>query len=365
METGKKDSACPAGAEACHDRGSQRLSLERLQQWESLEYGMFIHFGMSTFVDLDGKVYFKPDGSDPPTAYAPDRLNVDQWVGVTRDAGMKYAVLTAKHIAGFCLWPSKHSDYTVAHSGNTTNVVAEFVQSCERRGVLPGLYYSSYDNHHRWGSRTRSDFPSKQVYEQLAAKRPRFGGENRGREDDPDRMPYTTAHFQTFQTAQMTELLTEFGPVMEIWIDHPEILGRGYRTFLYEYLAGLQPDIAVLMNNGLPCSESYDVDYAWPADLMAIERGAPPENGYQKWRTIEGKEYYLPGEVCDSIAPVRKDWFHLADDQPRPLADLLQQFRACRGGGANYLLNVPPDKHGVIPGDFVATLMQIRKEMGL
>ena len=101
-------------------RGHQRLTLEQLQQWEKLGYGMFIHFGMSTFVDLDGKVFFKPDGTDLPTAYSPDRLDVDQWVCVARDAGMKYAVLTAKHISGFCLWPSRHTDYSVANSGDTT-----------------------------------------------------------------------------------------------------------------------------------------------------------------------------------------------------------------------------------------------------
>ena len=86
-------------------RGRQRLSLERLEWWEKLEYGMFIHFGMSTYVDLAGLVCCKPTGDDPPTCYAPDRLDVDQWVSVARDAGMKYAVLTAKHISGFCLWP--------------------------------------------------------------------------------------------------------------------------------------------------------------------------------------------------------------------------------------------------------------------
>jgi len=346
-------------------RGHQRHTLERLRRYEDLGYGMFIHFGMSTYVNLAGKVYFKPDGSDPPSAYKPDALDVDQWVCVARDAGMKYAVLTAKHIAGFCLWPSKHSDYTVAAGGNTSDVVAQFVAACQRRGILPGLYYSSYDNHHRYGSRTRSDFPGKQAYEQLAARRPRFGGRSCAREDDPERMPYTTAHYQTFQTAQITELMTEYGDIMEVWLDHPEVMGRGYRTYLYEYMARLQPDVVIMMNNGLPDSTHYDVDYAWPADLMAMEGGAPPPDGYCKWRTIEGREYYLPGEVCDSIAPIRQDWFYLDDDQPRPLEDLLRQFRACRTGGANYLLNVPPDKHGRIAEAFIRRLAEIRKEMGL
>ena len=132
--------------------GNQRLSLEQLRKWESLKYGMFIHFGMSTFVQK-----LMPDGKDPAAVYAPDRLDVDQWVSVARDAGMTYAVLTAKHFAGHCLWPSKHTDYTVANSADKTNVVERFCRACEKRGVLPGLYYCSSDNHHRFGSRTRLD----------------------------------------------------------------------------------------------------------------------------------------------------------------------------------------------------------------
>jgi alpha-L-fucosidase len=346
-------------------RGAQRLTIEQLQQWERLEYGMFIHFGMSTFVDLDGKVFFKPDGRDPASAYAPDRLDVDQWVSVARDAGMKYAVLTAKHIAGFCLWPSRHTDYTVAHGGDTTNVVEELVRACERRGVRPGLYYSSYDNHHRWGSRTRSDFASKQAYLQLAARRLEFGGQSCAREDDDERMPYTSSHYQSFQTAQLSELLTDFGPLVEVWIDHPDALGRGYRTFCYQHVARLQPDAVIMMNNGTPTSEDYDVDYAWPSDLIAMEEGAREGNRHRKWRTIEGGEYYLPGEVCDSIARIRQDWFHLDGDRPRPVGDLVRQFRACRQSGVNYLLNVPPDRHGLIPDEFRETLCRLRVEMGL
>jgi len=127
-----KNPAEPAG------RGAQRLSLEQLQKWEALHYGMFIHFGMSTYTGDE-----LPSGNDPASLYAPDRLDVDQWISVARDAGMKYAIVCAKHVAGHCLWPSRHSTYTVARSGNTTDVMEHFVKACERRGVLPGFYYCS------------------------------------------------------------------------------------------------------------------------------------------------------------------------------------------------------------------------------
>jgi len=115
-------------------RGSQRLSLEKLQAWEKLGYGMFIHFGMSTFMANE-----LPDGKSPASTYAPDQLDVAQWVSVARDAGMKYAILTTKHVAGHCLWPTKCTDYSVANSTNRTDVVEKFVNACRDKGVLSGF----------------------------------------------------------------------------------------------------------------------------------------------------------------------------------------------------------------------------------
>jgi len=313
-------------------RGKQRLALDRLQTWEGLGYGMFIHFGMSTFLEQE-----LPDGKAPATAYAPDRLDVNQWISVARDAGMKYAVLSAKHVAGHCLWPSDRTDYTVVHSGDKTDVVEKFVEACRKCGVLPGLYYCSWDNHNRFGSKTPSG--------------PREG-----------LAPYTTSLYQTFQTAQVTEILTRYGPIAEVWIDIPGVLGRGYRTFLYQHIADLQPDTVVMMNSGISTGETYNVDYAWPSDLIAIERRLPPESGHKKWRTIEGEEYYLPAEVCD---PIGKEWFYVEGDVPRPDQELIEQFEGCRARGASFLLDVPPDKHGLIPDASAQALRRLRENAGL
>lgn len=310
------------------DDGAQRLSLEKLRAWEALEYGMFIHFGMSTFVGQE-----LPSGKDPLSAYAPESLDVDQWIAVARDAGMRYAVLTAKHVAGHCLWPSRHTDYTVANSPVTVDVVEQFVRACESRGVLPGLYYCSWDNHHRFGSRTPSD-----------------GGQ-----------PYTTSLYQSFQTAQITELLTQYGPIAEVWIDIPSVLGRGYRTFLYQHIASLQPDSVIMMNSGISEQREYDVEANWPADLIAIERRLPPTDGFPKWRTIEGKAYYIPGEVCN---PIGKEWFWVEGDLPRSDQELAAQFEACRQRGVNLLLDVPPDRRGLIPETSITALQRLRKAVG-
>lgn len=326
-------------------KSNQRCTLKQLQVWEKLGYGMFIHFGMSTFIGKE-----VPDGTDLARIYNPDQLDVDQWVSVARDSGMKYAVLTAKHASGFCLWPSKHTDYTVAKSRNKTDVVEKFVNACEKRKIKPGIYYNSYDNHHRFGGRTPSEtnewdamnyFPRKNV---------------------SDLAPFTTSLYQSFQTAQVTELLTDYGAIAEMWIDIPGLLGRGYRTFLYNHIAALQPKTIIMMNSGFSNQKNYNVDYAWPSDLISIERSVPPEKGHEKWRVIEGKDYYLPGEVCDTLG---KEWFWLKSDSPRSDQELLKLYSDTRVRAANLLLDVGPDRHGLIPKESVLALSRLQKNAGI
>ena len=314
--------------ETTHERGAQRLSLEQLQKWEALKYGMFIHYGMST-----------------STLYAPDKLDVDQWISVARDAGMKYAVLTTKHVAGHCLWPTKHNDYHVGTSGNKTDVVEAFVNACEKRGVLPGFYYCSWDNHNKFGSRTFSD----------------TAAEERALFPERVQLAYTTREYQDFQSAQIEELLTQYGKVAEVWIDIPTVLPRFYRQELYNQIAGLQPDAVIMMNNGISDGSSYPVDKAWPADIIAIERFLPNSHtGHVKWREIEGKKYYMPGEVCD---PIGREWFFTEEDQPRSDEELLGMYLVSISRGTNLLLDVGPDKHGLIPQKYVGALQRLRANL--
>ncbi len=318
-------------------QGAQRLSLDALRKWESLQYGMFIHFGMSTY---DGDEI--SEGDKPSSLYAPDKLDVDQWVSVARDAGMKYAVLTAKHVAGHCLWPSALTDYDVETSGNKTDVVDAFVRACERRGLMAGLYYCSWDNHHRFGSTT----PSR----------------TRSINDSS-----TTHQYRDFQTAQIAELLEHYGPIGEVWIDIPFVLGPEGRQRQYEQIAKLAPHAVIMMNQGFGDGSEIKYDYAWPTDLSAIERWLPSSNrGYNPSHRIahppksEAKDYYIPGEVCD---PIGYNWFWEPNDPARSDAELLGMRLICRERKVNLLLDVPPDKHGQIPQEHVDALMRLRKNV--
>ena len=312
-------------------RGDQRLPLESLRRWELLRWGMFICFGMTTF---DGEELSR--GDKPSTLYAPDALDVDQWISVARDAGMKYAVLTTKHVAGHCLWPTDHNDYHVGTSGNKTDVVESFMHACRNRGVLPCLYYCSWDNHNLFGSKTLS-----------------MTGWD---------WAFTTREYQDFQWRQIDELMDHYGPVGVWWIDIPRVLPRDYRQKLYAHIAARQPEALIILNNGIAGDGSnYPWNEAWPSDGVTIERCLPNSHtGHKPWREFEGKNYYMVGEVCD---PIGKEWFYVEGDRPRTDAELLGMYLTTVSRGANLLLDVPPDRHGVIPQIHVDALLRLRRNL--
>lgn len=323
--------------------GQQRHPLDRLAAWEGLGYGMFIHFGMATF---DGDEFSR--GDRPSTLYAPDRLDVDQWVSVARDAGMRYAVLTTKHVAGHCLWPASHTDYHVGTSGCTVDVVGRFVAACARTGILPGFYYCSWDNHNRFGSVTPTlsdDGPGDWNWQ------------------------YTTRAYEDFQQSQLEELVQRYGAPMEWWIDIPYSLSRGYRRHLYDRLAAISPAAIAMFNTGIGDGADQPRPETWPTDLIAIETRMPPtsassatRHGHDPWRTVLGRRYYLPGEVCDTVL---KRWFWSPDDRPKSDGELLGLYALARARGANLLLDVAPDRHGLIPPEQVDALMRLRRNREL
>lgn len=335
--------------------GAQRLSIEKLKAWQDLKLGMFFHFGMSTF---DGNEL--SDGQAPSSRYAPDRLDVGQWLDVAQSAGARYAVLTTKHVSGHCLWPSVHSDYHVGTSGNSTDVVAEFVAACRQRDILPGLYYCSWDNHNRFGSVTPSDIQrdSGDLFGGLTFNdgMPHTFGGSVWRQ-----APYTTALYRDFVWKQVTELLTTYGPIGEFWLDIPGVLPRDFREDLYRHITSLQPDIVVMANHGIGDGATFDVGWAWPTDLIAIERSLPDsQRGHVPWRVIGASEYYLPAEVCD---PVGREWFFRDEDVPRSDGELLGMYLVATNRGANLLLNVGPNRGGRIAEPFAAALTRLGRNI--
>lgn len=305
-----------------------------IRAFEKLQYGMFVHFGLSTFVvDQFGRTPAKS------TDYAPTDLDVDQWAETARQAGMRYMVLTVKHHYGHALWPSVYSDFTVATSGNKTDVVKQFVEACRKRDLAPGFYYSlGWDSHHM-----------------------------------PKMKP---EEYEKFVHNQLKELLTQYGPITMLWFDIPWDLGldmRGALARLYAHCKSLQPDCLILLNQGfidgsfvekrLPSYFGKDLTKTpqsiWPKDINNGELVVPPRSGHNPRITFEGRQYYLPNEVCQTVGQRR--WFWGAEDDVRPARQLYELYRWTIPRNSNLLLNAWPDKKGQIPSETVKRLVEVRE----
>ena len=296
----------------------QGVAGSNVKEWEQLKYGMFIHFNMNTFA---GAEY--DNGKMAAESFNPVNTDVDQWLLTARDAGMKYAVLTAKHTGGFCLWDSKviwkgkEYDYDVASSGYKKDIVAQFIQSCRKYGIKPALYYCLLDDHNEPVS-------TKDEYFQLARD-------------------------------HIRELVTNYKGLAELWIDIPSRVTPDQQKELFSIVKTHQPDCLVTCNNGF---SDGSVLANFPADITNGERTLPPESGHNPVCLVNGKKYYIPMEVCQTI---NQNWFWMPGDVTKSVRTLYYWYSETISRGANFLLDVPPDLSGRIPEDLVARLMELKK----
>lgn len=326
--------AAPLQAQSTHP-ATQRTPV--LARWESLQYGMFIHFGLSTFMQEE----YGQKETATCEDYRPSQLDVDQWARVAQDAGMKYAVLTTKHCYGHCLWPSQYSDRTVAQSPVKDDVVQLFVTACRQHGIQPGFYYLlGWDNYHQ------------------------------------QRM--TPDQYEEFCRNQLRELLTNYGAITLLWLDIPWDLGPGTSQRLqriYTMVKELQPECLVCFNQSFwpgtgPNTWRVTWNYRretlnervvlWPTDILNGECTPPPEGGHVPVVGVGGVNYYVPMQTEDCLTEV---WFHTGNNKPKPLQWRLQRYDEVIGRGANWLLDVAPDPTGRIPQDQVDALLELKQAL--
>lgn len=300
-----------------------KMKTNQIAEWESLNYGMFIHFSMNTFTGFE-----YDNGQDPASTYQPVELDVKQWIRTAKLAGMKYAILTAKHMSGFCLWDSKvmwkgkEYDYDVAGSNYKTDVVGEFITACKKEGIKPGLYYCILDPH------------------------------NEGKVDWGGRV--TDEYFNLIK-GHIEELHTLYNGIIEQWIDIPGKLSTAQRVELYGLVNSLNPGCLITCNNGF--SDGVNV-HNWPVDLVNGERTLPPASGHNPNKIVDSTTYYIPIEVCQTIS---QNWFWMPDDPPKSVRTLFYWYEQCQERGANFLMNVPPDRNGRIPDDCVLRLKELKE----
>ncbi len=301
------------------------LPTEAQIAWQNLELGMFFHFGMNTFCDQEWG-----EGTDSPELFNPKEFDARQWVKLAKDAGFKYVILTAKHHDGFCLWPTKTTDYSVKSSpwkDGKGDVVREVADACKEEDMHFGIYVSPWDRH-------EPCYQDKEAY------------------DD-------------FYCEQLNELMTQYGPMMEVWFDGAGSEGRVYD---WDRMIGIikkhQPN-AMIFNMGQPTIR-------W----VGNEEGLAP---YPCWNTesaakismfsddkvdwLPGTPDWLPAE-CD--VPIRKlHWFWHPNDEDslRTLDELMHIYYNSVGHGTNLLLNVSPDDRGLIPDIDAKRLLEFSSEL--
>ncbi len=312
---------------------------ERQLAWHRMEYYMFVHFTVNTYTDREWGL-----GDEPETAFNPSELDCRQWARVARDAGMKGIIITAKHHDGFCLWPSRYTSHSVKGSkwkDGKGDVVLELSKACSEYGLKLGIYLSPWDR---------------------------------------NSAVYGKPEYLDYYRNQLRELLTEYGNIFEVWFDGANG-GDGYyggaretrkidnRTYYdwagtHKIVRDLQPgavmfsdagpDVRWVGNEGGMGSPTnwclLNRDEMYPGGDFASILGEGHENG----------KYWVPAEVDVSIRP---GWFYHArqDSLVRSPENLMNLWYQSVGRNCNLLLNVPPDRRGLLNEKDVASLLAFRQ----
>ena len=281
------------------------------RHWQDLELGMFVHFAPNTWQDRE-----YDDRSTPPSSLDPD-IDTDQWASVARDLGARYVVMVAKHVGGFCMWQTHTTEYgirTTPWRGGKGDVMADLAASCRRAGLGLGVYLSPRDD--------------------------TFGAANGGRCATPERQ----RAYNRLYRAQLTELLTRYGELVEVWFDGSIVVPVG------DILGAHAPHAAVFQgpHATIRWVGNEDGFAPYPCWNALPRRAAATGEATAKDGDPDG-DAWLPNEVDVSIR--RPNWFWSTTDQVNLLSldTLLDIYYRSVGRGAQLLLNLPPDRTGHIP----------------
>jgi len=313
--------------------------------FEDARFGMFVHFGPYSVLG-DGEWVMnnrKIKGKDYRRLqdfFNPLQFDAKEWVKTAKGAGMKYIILTSRHHDGFSNWNTKQSDWNIMNTPYGKDLIKQLADECHKEGVKLGFYYSQLD----W---MRTDYQ----YETGRT------GKNAGRTEKSNWNSYIN-----FMKAQLTELLTNYGPIAVIWFDgHWDQTADENRTDhsthvdwhypdIYGLIHRLQPECLIANNHHLPPIEGED--------YQVFERDVPGENK----AGFSGQEVSrLPLETCETI---NRTWgFNITDGDYKSKKELLHLLIRTAGTGANLLLNVGPMPDGRIQPECVERLEQMGEWM--
>src|SRR6185436_2285981 len=312
-------------------------NLKNREWFEDAKFGLFIHWGVYSVLgdgewvmnqqQIPVKTYEKL-----PAFFNPTEFDPKVWVQMAKDAGMKYITITSKHHDGFAMWDSKVSDYNIVkRTPYGKDVLKMLADECQKQGIKLFFYHSQLDWHHP------DYFP-----------RGRTGGNYTGREEKGDWYKYLD-----YMDAQLSELLTGYGPIGGIWFDgmwdKKDADWRLDKT--YSLIHKLQPAALVGSNHHLAPFEGED--------FQMFEKDLPGNNttGFSGDQKIGD----LPKETCETI---NNSWgFNLRDASNKSRKELIQYLVKSAGYGANFLLNVGTMPNGKIQPEHVELLKQMGQWM--
>lgn len=278
--------------------------------WQNLEFGVIIHFSTNTFLDREWG-----DGTASPSVFNPTQFDPDQWMRAIKASGAKYVVLVAKHHDGFCLWPTDQTSYSVRSSpwqNGKGDVVGDVARAARKYGLGFGIYLSPWDRH-------------EPKYKDSAA-------------------------YDTYYNAELEELASHYGNLVEFWLDGAGSAGHVYNfKKIIETLRTYQPDTVVFADTGL---FEYG-DARWVGNEAGVV-------DYENWNVID-RHGYLRWRPVEADTPLRKlHWFWHPNDEAslKSLDELLDTYDATVGRGAQLMLGVAPDNRGLIPDSDVERLEQ-------
>ena len=339
-----KELVFPAGTDSLTkiEMAGRVVPNEQQKAWQERELTAFIHFGMNTYTDREWG-----DGTESPELFNPTNLDTDQWVKVLKDAGFEMVILTAKHHDGFCLWPTATTKHSVAASpwrDGKGDVVADLRRSCDKYGMKLGLYLSPWDRN----AACYGDSP----------------------------------RYNDMFVAQLTELLTNYGKVDEVWFDGACAEGPNGKKQEYDWLRfretmrRLQPEAVLAITGddvrwvGNEGGRGRETEWSVSPLVPSIFSFADSVNnslGIDAMSSLIGDRstvaaserlYWWPSEVDVSIRP---GWFYHDDQQPHSLQRMAEIYLQSVGRNSVLLLNIPPDRRGLIADVDANRILELRK----
>ena len=277
-------------------------------EWQDLEVGVIIHFGLNTYQDREWG-----DGTADPGIFNPTGFDAEQWMRAIKASGARYVVMVAKHHDGFCLWPTEQTNYSVKSSSwkdGKGDVVREVSSAARKYGLKFGVYLSPWDRHE-----------------------PRYSN---------------SAEYDKYYAAQLDELAQNYGELTEFWLDGAGSAGHVYNfPRIIEELRTYQPNTLVFADTGL---FEYG-DIRWVGNEAGI---VPREN----WNVID-RHGFLRWRPAEADTPLRKEhWFWHQHDEAslKSLPELIRVYEETVGRGGQLMLGLAPDSRGLLPEEDVKRL---------